>query len=327
MEDTQASPPSSLAQPAPTKKKSNWRPEEDEILVGVLGEQKAAGFQTDNGEFHPDAYNAAAARLGTKGFSRNNSQCSIRFTGLKKDFKEVKELREKSGFGWDAARNVATAGEDVWEKLLQKKPKLGKWKRKSFPLYDELEALLENQIATGSTAFHPGDAHNTLLKAVGDDDDDDGDGEDKDDQTVPQTPAPTRRPLAPTSSSDSISTSIKKRTAATPDPSERPSKRIHGRKPTHSDAGYEVADALRDLARSAAGEAIDPSMQSPVRRRRAIQCIQEDGELSENEMTEAFKLIRRQTSIGDTYLAISNVSLRTRFLQSEIEDARFGSQN
>ncbi|KAJ3729329.1 hypothetical protein C8R42DRAFT_715619 [Lentinula raphanica] len=317
MEETQASPSSSLPQPAPSKKKTNWRLEEDELLVGVLGEQKAAGFQTDNGGFHPDAYNAAAAKLGMKGFSRNNSQCSIRFTGLKKDFKEVKELREKSGFGWDATRNVATAGEDVWEKLLQKKPKLGKWKRKSFPLYDELEALLENQIATESTAFHPEDAHNTT--AVGDDDDDDN-GEDK-------TPAPTRRPLAPTSSSDSISASIKKRAATTPDPSERPSKRIHGRKPTHSDAGYEVANALRDLARSAAGEAIDPSMQSPVRRRRAIQCIQEDGELSESEMTEAFKLIHRQTSVGDTYLAISNVSLRTRFLQSEIEDAHFGSQN
>ncbi|KAJ3820124.1 hypothetical protein F5880DRAFT_1509601 [Lentinula raphanica] len=174
---------------------------------------------------------------------------------FKKDFKKVKELQEKSGFRWDAARNVATAEEDVWEKLLQ--------------------------IATRSTAFHPGDAHNTLLKAVGNDDDDDGDGEDKDDQTVPQTPAPARRLLAPTSSSDSISTNIKKRTAATPDSSERPR--------------YEVADTLRDLAHSAAGEAIDPSMQSP-----------EDGELSENEMMEAFKLICRQT---------------------KIEDAHFGSQN
>ncbi|KAJ3725113.1 hypothetical protein C8R42DRAFT_718603 [Lentinula raphanica] len=313
-----------MSDPDPAQQRRHWVIEEDQHLIGILQEQKSAGFQTDNGGFHQDAFNAASLKLKSSNFSHTSTQCSVRFTTLKKEFKQLKEIREKSGFGWDATRNVATAGADVWEKLLQKKPKLGKWRKKSFPLYDDIEALLENQIATGSSAFHPGesDSRDNVKDNEDDDEEEDEDeDEDKNDPSLPQTPAPPHRSLAPTSSSESISVGSRKRVAATPDMNERPVKRVHGRKPTQSDAGYEVADALRDLARSAAGEAVDPSMQSPVRRRLAIQRIEQDRELSDDEMTEAFKLVRRDTSIGDTYLAISNVSRRTRFIQSELEAA------
>jgi hypothetical protein len=38
---------------------------------------------------------------------------------LKKDFLIVKELREKSGWGWDATRHVATAPDSTWDELIQ----------------------------------------------------------------------------------------------------------------------------------------------------------------------------------------------------------------
>lgn len=38
---------------------------------------------------------------------------------MKKDYQDVKFIRERSGFGWDAERSVATATDDVWEKLFE----------------------------------------------------------------------------------------------------------------------------------------------------------------------------------------------------------------
>lgn len=102
---------------------------------------------------------------------------------------------------------------------------------------------------------------------------------------------------------------------------ERPAKRTHGRKPTQSDAGFELAEAVRDLARSAAGDGVDYSMLSPARKSRAIARVEEDDQLSDNEMVNAFRLFRRDTSAADTYLAIKDLHRRTRFLQGELESA------
>jgi hypothetical protein len=33
---------------------------------------------------------------------------------LKKEYKEVKQIQELSGFGWDADKHVVTAADDVW---------------------------------------------------------------------------------------------------------------------------------------------------------------------------------------------------------------------
>ena len=38
---------------------------------------------------------------------------------LKKDFLIVKELHEKSGWGWDATRHVAMAPDSAWDELIQ----------------------------------------------------------------------------------------------------------------------------------------------------------------------------------------------------------------
>lgn len=133
----------------------------------------------------------------------------------------------------------------------------------------------------------------------------------------PITPA--HRTWAPTSSGNSITSASRKRLAATPDPTDRSAKRTHGRKPTQSDAGFEMADAMRDLARSALGDAPDPSILSPARKRRAIERLEADDQLSDNEMIDAFKLIRRETSVADTYLAIGKVDRRTRFIQAELQ--------
>ncbi len=80
-----------------------------------------------------------------------------------------------------------------------------------------------------------------------------------------------------------------------------------------------MAEAVRQLAQSAMGDGTDPSVLSPARKTRAIARLKADDQLSDNEMIEAYKLIRRQTSVADTYNAIGTVARRTKFIQGEIE--------
>ncbi|KAF9018020.1 hypothetical protein BDP27DRAFT_1378500 [Rhodocollybia butyracea] len=258
---------------------------------------------------------------------------------LKKEYREVKSIREKSGFGWDSARGVATATPAVWAALiklievLQSKPGLAKWQKRSFPLYDQIQELINGQVATGATAFFPGDPFpplgTTSTNSNGIDEMDGGEIEEEEEEsptddnemspfTTAQTPG--RQPLMPTSSLNSITPVMRKRQVATADTNER--KRAHGRKPTQSDAGFEMAEAVRDLARSAMGETTDPSVLSPARKKRAITLLEKDDELSDNEMIDAFKLIRRDTSVADMYIAIGSVKRRTCFIQAELMSAQ-----
>ena len=61
-----------------TGKKAIWSGVHDWILLTVLKEQKDAGFQTNNGGFHNDAFKAAAARLAlatSKGPKKTAEMC------------------------------------------------------------------------------------------------------------------------------------------------------------------------------------------------------------------------------------------------------------
>lgn len=48
---------------------------------------------------------------------KTTNACHSKFTRLKKDYKEVKWLREASGFGWDNGRHLPTAEPQVWEAI------------------------------------------------------------------------------------------------------------------------------------------------------------------------------------------------------------------
>ena len=86
----------------------------------------------------------------------------------------MKQLRDLSGFGWDGARNIVTADDDVWDRLItvcrtslqihcslnyfypQAHPGLKKWRKSAFPLFDDMADLIEGTYATGAGVFRPG---------------------------------------------------------------------------------------------------------------------------------------------------------------------------
>ena len=43
--------------------------------------------------------------------------CQTKWSRLKGDYKDVKFVRELSGFGWDDKKFVPTAEDDVWDRL------------------------------------------------------------------------------------------------------------------------------------------------------------------------------------------------------------------
>ncbi|KAF9078099.1 hypothetical protein BDP27DRAFT_1413021 [Rhodocollybia butyracea] len=111
-------------------KKASWSAEDDQILIETLTDQKAGGFQMDNGGFHGDAHKATAAKPASstsEGAVKTSDSCRTCWTTLKKDFRDVQFIRGKSSFGWDAKQNIATAPSNIWKDLIKAKPKLKKW--------------------------------------------------------------------------------------------------------------------------------------------------------------------------------------------------------
>ncbi|KAL9938507.1 hypothetical protein V8E36_002226 [Tilletia maclaganii] len=71
---------------------------------------------------------------------------------LKGNWKEVKCLVGKSGFGWDSEKLCITAEESFWADLIKSQSTLKRWKNKTFPLFDALDRLCSKSTATGQNA-------------------------------------------------------------------------------------------------------------------------------------------------------------------------------
>jgi hypothetical protein len=188
-------------------------------------------------------------------------------------------------------------------------PKAEKWRTKSFPLYDDILAIVDGIIATGENAFRaghddPATQASSSFDAVPDDDEELADEEDIDNsQDVATTPGPsTQAPV--------------KRAARTSPETSRTSKRQRA-----NSAGFQrLCDALEGLASSI----ISPSSSSgpvttPERRARAIALVEDSDDLSDNERLLAFDLFSEKPEVADSYVAIKKPALRTQFLQGKLE--------
>ncbi|KAJ3019301.1 hypothetical protein NUW54_g125 [Trametes sanguinea] len=140
------SPPGEPA-PAPvaTPGRARWTTADDSLMVQILIEEKANGRQADLG-WKPGVWTTVAAALaGRKGAPKMPKGCQDHWCLLVSDSGNVRTLLKLSGFGWDDKRHVVTTTPDVWANLLQ---------TRSFPLCDEIAALVEGRQATGEHALH-----------------------------------------------------------------------------------------------------------------------------------------------------------------------------
>jgi hypothetical protein len=86
-----------------------------------------------------------------------------------------------------------------------------------------------------------------------------------------------------------------------------------------TDAMFFIARAIESLADSFAEP--PARLKSPERHKAAIEMLDKDDDLSDNEQVHAIHLFSCHTSIADTYLAITKKSKRTLYIQSELMEA------
>jgi len=318
------------------KPRARWNSACDAILLEVLIHEKGQGFQASNGNWHPDVWTAvekklAGTELNSGGIVKTASSCQGRWDALKRDFVVIRKIRGLSGFGWNDAEGLVTAPADVWKDLLAKHPNWAKWRKTSFPLYDDIFELIEGTYATGDGVFRPG--HDGIPDDATDESRSVDAGSDRDAQfldddafkSLPShmVPIPVLTPsTAATTHFDTpdLKPVSRKRSAADSGQADPVKRQNRGRKPTGSQAVMDVASSIDRLASAfsgpgASGATGSSVMTSPERKRHAIHLIEDDSDLSENERISAFKLMRRDTSFADTILAIRSKETRTRFIQ------------
>ncbi|XP_047072495.1 uncharacterized protein LOC124681695 [Lolium rigidum] len=65
----------------------------------------------------------------------------------------LKEAQMQSGAGWDEKTCMIVAEKALWDNLEISFPRIGKFKRNGFPMYDSLGDLYDGQIAEGNHNF------------------------------------------------------------------------------------------------------------------------------------------------------------------------------
>ncbi|KAG1719539.1 uncharacterized protein EDB91DRAFT_1065513 [Suillus paluster] len=308
--------------------KTVWKSSDDAVLIATLLKEREEGHQSDSG-FKLKSFVACTEALkGSEktsgGVAKTSGSCHDRWGKaclLKKDFAVIKKLQ--SGFGWDNTLKIVTAPPDVWEKYLATHTKAKVWRKKSFPLYDSIQILIEGIIATGENVFHVGMTTTTEIVDTtlpfnypadsGEEHEllDDKNDEDVNDSQTPIKPnnrkcSAEMTPFCSSCKCQSTSCAIHRSLSG------------HG---SGTDAMFLVAGAIETLA-----DKFDVSggLTSPERHSAAIHCLKDDTELSKTEQVAAVQLFSHQTAIADSYLAIKKKSTRTCYIQSELAEFSLG---
>ncbi|KAJ3992834.1 hypothetical protein F5050DRAFT_1714971 [Lentinula boryana] len=133
------------------KKKSRraiFSTDDDRVMINELLRQKDEGNATDNGGWKETALQAVVkALIGSENISGGVPKTvrSIRdhYGKLKTDYKNFNTLATQSGWGWDSEAHRAH-------------PTMAKYRNATFPIYEDMNYLLNGAIATGRDAFHAG---------------------------------------------------------------------------------------------------------------------------------------------------------------------------
>ncbi|KAF7314853.1 Myb-like domain-containing protein [Mycena kentingensis (nom. inval.)] len=294
--------------------KVSWRDADDATAVAILRQCKDNGMQADSG-WKPVVWTQVSVGLkDSPGPEKTPEKCRDHWGTLKANFLEVRELLKLSGFGWDDGLKMVTAVDDVWDRLLKVpgNKKYAKWRKKCFPIYDDVLFLVDGIVATGVGAFHAGapvgnNGASAASASAAAEDDPSTDKEDEGNSApsaTPKTPAPRRfqDDLTPSSPAKGSSS---------------PPKSARRRRARNADAATDMASALREVAGSMRVRG------SPEIRADAVQLMEDDGELSDGECVNAMRLFTKEIEVAQTFLASKNKTRRTAFLQTAIADAGF----
>lgn len=72
---------------------------------------------------------------------------------FKSSYKTIRDARAYSGAGWDESLGMLIAEPVIWAKLIEDIPKVSKFKKKPFPLFNDCALLYDGSVATGVLNF------------------------------------------------------------------------------------------------------------------------------------------------------------------------------
>jgi len=285
----------------------NWTAGEEADLVAVLLEQKHAGNQAESG-WKPVVWTKVEERLAANHPNearKDIKRCKDRWQRLKSEYRLVRELREQSGFGWDEVKHLATAPHDVWERYLASHPKAKPFRKKSFPLYDDIATLVDSVVATGASALYMGseEALDSQVDVTTDGGTDFGPDEDQGQsgESDNETPSQARNTSKKRAHEPSLHSGTSKR-----------------QRKTAVDGFHELADAIKTMTSGLLAGSSSDTLATPERKTKAIRTVEKEEGLSPHGMADAASVFMTREK-HDTYLAFENKDARRIWLQREIE--------
>ncbi|WVZ70172.1 hypothetical protein U9M48_018859 [Paspalum notatum var. saurae] len=72
---------------------------------------------------------------------------------LKGSYKILRDAKNTSGAGWNESLGMLTAQPEIWKQVIEFNPKVSKFKKKTFPLYNDVASLQEGNVAIGDVYF------------------------------------------------------------------------------------------------------------------------------------------------------------------------------
>ncbi|KAI3612942.1 hypothetical protein WG66_005490 [Moniliophthora roreri] len=291
------------------KGRCTWLDAEDAILIDELCIQKDLGMQAQNGWKKPVWSNVKRQlekEFGVQKPEKVEKKIQDHWQNkLKSDYKDVHSLVQTSGFGYESETKCVIASPE------SNQHNAHYWHKHNYPYWDDMLYINEGIMATGKGAFHPALPDATFPEAT------EATAGASDTLQCPPTPQPSQS--APeqanevtttkdNSQSDSDATSL----ATTPAPSSQKCQRAPS--DISEDAVQDVAAALYAMPLQFNAEA------TPQRRQKAVKLLEDDGELSDEEFTQACKLFGRDSGVVDMFTAISSKTRRTAYIQSELEE-------
>ncbi|XP_057447630.1 uncharacterized protein LOC130739377 [Lotus japonicus] len=132
----------------------SWTRSMDDALVNAFMHEFTAGNKV-NGQFTTQAHDRIASELSVLfAMKIDKSKIKNRWKTLKKKFSDVYDIFKNgmSGFAWNPSTHLWDAEPEVWEALIQSKPKAANCRNTSLPHYEAMVTLYGNDRATGEEA-------------------------------------------------------------------------------------------------------------------------------------------------------------------------------
>jgi hypothetical protein len=142
---------------APTPAK--WTSARTLVLLECVRDQILLGKTSDTG-LKKEAWAAIVISFNSKcNLHYDKQKLQSQLAVQKKKYQIVKTLRDNSGFGWDEAKQVPTAPDDVWIEYIAAHPEARPFRNSPLDHYVYLEEIFTGVIATGEYAVASGFNH------------------------------------------------------------------------------------------------------------------------------------------------------------------------